>query len=362
MLQISKDKKNLATYVYDDMKADGRPVVVYGAGEIGMIVVKLLREHGIKPYAFAVDRPYYQDDMLIDVLLVVCYEDLVTESDRFIFILGIGKPHELVRSFLEDTRGTHLTVAMPYGEFAPMDYAFCKQHEEKLQETYAWLSDGLSRKTMQAYIDMKLTGDIRYNFDVFVLDQYFNDITVFVRGGRFVDCGAFDGDTVEEYIRWSEGTCKGIVALEPDAQNYEQLKKRVSSYQFPIETYPVGVWSEADTLHFQIDGWQSTHVDARGGTDVRVEALDHLLSQGADMIKMDIEGSEMHALTGAQETIRRYHPVLAVSVYHKSEDLITIPQYIKSLETENVKYRLYLRKHSIFRELELVLYAVPENR
>ena len=177
-----------------------------------------------------------------------------------------------------------------------------------------------------------------------------------------MDCGAFTGDTVEAFARWSGGSCKGIVALEPDAYNYKLLKKHVASYPFPVETHPVGAWSEADILHFQIKEWYGSLLDPESEDVVRVDALDNLLHQDVDLIKMDIEGAEMHALSGAQETIRRCHPVLAIAVYHKAEDLVTIPQYIKTFETKDVRYRFCLRKHQIFSELELDLYALPERR
>lgn len=72
---------------------------------------------------------------------------------------------------------------------------------------------------------------------------------------------------------------------------------------------------------------------------------------------MDIEGSELKALEGAKGAIQKHHPILAICVYHRKEDLLTIPQYIKSLYGG---YRLYLRAHSRY-ALELVLYAVPEG-
>ena len=71
-------------------------------------------------------------------------------------------------------------------------------------------------------------------------------------------------------------------------------------------------------------------------------------------IKMDIEGSELEALKGAQQTIQRDRPKLAICIYHKPEDMTDIPLYIKSLVPE---YRLYVRHHSN-RCSETVLYAV----
>ena len=362
MLHIPHYERNLQDHIYEDIQADGRPIVIYGAGEIGRLTARLLKEHGIEPYVYAVDRAYYKGGMTVGGTPVCCYEELLQEADRYFFLLGIGQPGERVRAFMEDPRGRRVAHTSPYGKFAPMDYDFLKNNEEKFQETYALLSDDLSRKTMQAYINLKLSGDVRFNFKVFEPDQYFNEVTDICRGGTFVDCGAFTGDTAEAFARWSGGSCKGIVALEPDACNYQLLKKRVASFPFSVETHPVGAWSKTDTLYFRIKEGSSSHFDAESEDEVRVDALDNLLHQDVDLIKMDIEGAEMHALSGAQETIRRCHPVLAIAVYHKAEDLVTIPQYIKTFETKDVKYRFCLRKHQIFSEMELDLYALPERR
>ena len=76
----------------------------------------------------------------------------------------------------------------------------------------------------------------------------------------------------------------------------------------------------------------------------------------ATFIKMDIEGSELEALKGAKNQIMNYSPRLAICVYHKREDLITIPQYIKKLVPE---YKLYLRAHFPYAS-ELVIYGIYE--
>ena len=62
-------------------------------------------------------------------------------------------------------------------------------------------------------------------------------------------------------------------------------------------------------------------------------------------------------LQGAIKTLERSRPILAICVYHKKEDLITIPQFIKSIYKN---CRFYLRKHCESDVYELVLYAVPE--
>lgn len=72
-------------------------------------------------------------------------------------------------------------------------------------------------------------------------------------------------------------------------------------------------------------------------------------------IKMDIEGSETDALTGAHETIARFRPKLAICLYHNPADLWSIPLEIKR---RYPFYRLFLDHHSLHDE-ETVLYCAP---
>lgn len=58
-----------------------------------------------------------------------------------------------------------------------------------------------------------------------------------------------------------------------------------------------------------------------------------------DFIKMDIEGAEIPALRGCQQTIKAFKPKLAICVYHKWDDLLTIPSLIHSIRQD---YEFYL--------------------
>ena len=68
---------------------------------------------------------------------------------------------------------------------------------------------------------------------------------------------------------------------------------------------------------------------------------------------MDIEGAEKEALLGAEKITREQKPKLAISIYHKNEDIWEIPSLILEM---NPEYRFYIRHYS-FRFAETVLYA-----
>jgi hypothetical protein len=74
-------------------------------------------------------------------------------------------------------------------------------------------------------------------------------------------------------------------------------------------------------------------------------------------IKMDVEGAEIEALRGAEETLNRCKPKLAISAYHKREDIYELPLIIHQIYP---KYRLYLR-HLSLDPFDTVLFGVPQN-
>ena len=74
----------------------------------------------------------------------------------------------------------------------------------------------------------------------------------------------------------------------------------------------------------------------------------------ATLIKMDIEGTEMEALEGAEKTITKWRPDMAISVYHKPEDIYEILAYILRLVPQ---YDVYLR-HYMLGKAETVAFFI----
>lgn len=190
--------------------------------------------------------------------------------------------------------------------------------------------------------------------------QYFDpEVMSFEDGEVIVDAGCFDLDTS---LRFRE-KCKHIkkvYAFEPDAENYRHCLARKEETGFrEVEILPYGTWSERTTLRFQAKGSGSSGIDENGEVSILTISIDEAVDKAdrVTTIKMDIEGAELESLKGAQNTILRDKPKLAICIYHKPEDLTDIPLYIKELVPE---YQLYVRHYSN-NWRETVLYAVmPE--
>lgn len=93
-----------------------------------------------------------------------------------------------------------------------------------------------------------------------------------------------------------------------------------------------------------------------GNDIIQIESVtvDEIVQENVvTLIKMDVEGSELESLKGCKKTIERCKPRLAISIYHKPEDIFTIPNYILKLN-DSYKFRL---RHYSSSPCETVLYA-----
>lgn len=174
----------------------------------------------------------------------------------------------------------------------------------------------------------------------------------------FVDGGSYNGDTARQFTRWCSNRYERMYLIEPGEDGMRAIADRYGENS-KAELVKCALWDKEASLSIFIDGYSSKvsesveHITDRHGF-IEGKRLDDIVGdRRVTFIKLDVEGSEMEALRGAEKTIRRCHPRLAVSVYHKERDLIDIPEYISANYPE---YRLWLRHYSSS-ALETVLYA-----
>lgn len=173
----------------------------------------------------------------------------------------------------------------------------------------------------------------------------------------FIDGGSYNLYSSALFAEWCKNSYKKIIAFEPDGDNYALCKKNIHKYNLDnIEIVNAGLSDRDGELHFEHSGdlGAGSFLSEQGEDVVHVRSLDEYLGgEPCSFIKLDIEGAEMSALVGAAETIKKYKPRLAICVYHKPEDIIDIPLYIKKIVPE---YKFMLRHYSTF-FYDTVLYA-----
>lgn len=187
--------------------------------------------------------------------------------------------------------------------------------------------------------------------------QYFEkDFMKCEAGEVFVDGGCYDGRTIRQFIQWCNGKYEKVYSFEPDPNNYVLAKKRLEEEGlWDVELINKGLWNESTELNFIDNGTQGAMISQEGQNTIRTATIDETVNAGkVTFIKLDVEGAEYNAILGAAETIIKYKPKLAISIYHKPEDIFELPELILSLCGD---YRFYLRHYQLSR-YETILYAV----
>lgn len=205
----------------------------------------------------------------------------------------------------------------------------------------------------------------------FFLEQYSykgtNKIIEAVDGNTVIDAGGCWGDTAlyfsEKVKEKGKVFCfefvpKNKKILERNLELNPHLSKIVTVISNPV-------WDVSGKDIFFVDNGPGTHVSFEkigGAVEVtKTISIDDFVAEkklsAVDFIKMDIEGAERYALNGAVNTIKKFKPNLAISVYHSMDDLVDIPIWIINL---NLGYKIYLGHYTIHKE-ETVIFATAND-
>lgn len=231
-----------------------------------------------------------------------------------------------------------------------------------IQQARDLLADDESRDTYDALIAFRRGLSLDSTLPLCTERQYFPD-SLFAHMPKgpihYLDGGAYDGDTLRE--AQSTLDLAQAYVFEPDLENF----RRLTAFDvdrpcpLPIVSFPLGLADAPAFLRFQSNQGEASAVDENGENQIQVAALDDLLAHvRVDFLKLDIEGSEIPALSGARRLITTFQPFLAIAGYHRWDDLWRIPLLIKGLGTD---YRIALRTHAN-NSFESIFYAYNPSR
>jgi FkbM family methyltransferase len=343
----------------------GGRLVLFGAGSLGRKVLAALRAAGIAPLAFA-DNDMSLQGGTIDGLSVLAPADAIRRWGRdALFVATIFRPcggegmGERLESLAADGcahTASFLPIAwrfpgvLPhYGATLPSELL---RYAGMLRMLAGSWGDTASREIFRRQLAWRLWAEFPVNQPPSP-EQYFpSDLIKSRPDERFVDGGAFDGDTLAQV----PGGYARAWAFEPDPGSAALLRTRVDGRVVVSEA---ALGSAPGRSRFRAMGTPASARAPAGEREVQVSRLDDVLSgESPTFIKLDVEGDELAALRGAHATIRRSRPILAVCVYHRPSDLWEIPCFL--LDTLP-GHRLFLRIHD-YDGFELVAYSIPPGR
>jgi FkbM family methyltransferase len=355
-----------------------KSLVLVGAGNFGRAVLAVLRKDGIEPLAFADNNPALQG-MTIDGVQVLSRQQAAEiHGSSATFVVTIWNTnHSFVQTRRElislDCKNviSAVTLRWKYAQallpFFWLDIpSKTIEHATSIKLAFSLWNDEFSRREYLAQLKYRLLGEFDSLSEPVRQESYFpDDLFDLLPDENFVDCGAFDGITIQQFLKRQEEYLGKAAAYEPDPNNFEALKSYISGLEKDtkerISPLPYAVGAKHGIVHFDATGTMGSAINSSGKLEVECVTLDENLGRlqiRPTYIKMDIEGAELDALLGASHVIQAEMPILAICLYHRYDDLWRIPLFIHSLVED---YRLFLRPHEI-EGWQLVCYAVPLSR
>ena len=352
-------------------------IVIYGAGQLGRRMVRGLRANGSDALAF-VDRNPASWSQTIEGLPVLSPEDAVRRFGAdAVFVIAVWNPVAVggLHTIATQLTGMGCRAVVPFvwlswkypREFLPNFLwdlpARLLEAADDVRRAYGLFEGRRSQAEFLRQVEFRLTGDFGCLREPDGDPQYFPRRLFRPRPDEyFVDCGAYNGDTLLELAEWTGGQFRGALALEADPANFAALERTVAGddrLRGRVRPVAEAVGLKRCTLRFAASGLSSAAISEEGDIEVECSPLDELLAdESPTYIKMDIEGAEMDALRGAAAVLRRNAPALAICVYHAQDHLWSIPSHIHHQMPEA---RLLLRPYCV-NGFELVCYAVAPQR
>ena len=338
----------------------GDSIVLFGAGPVGRKAMEGLRRAGRGPKAFADNNPVLWNT-LVDGVSVLSPEDAVRKfGDDCAFVVTIYHG----RTVREQLRSLGCSTVIPFdclflkysGFFLP--HACLDLPDEifrqagLVEKAFGLWADEQSRAEYVAQLKYRTSLDSRWTQQHdSAEDTYFpRDLANLSDDEVFVDCGAFDGDTLRAFLERCGGRFRQAIAIEADAGNFlglqEYLRSLPPGIREKVRAVNAAVGRIEQAVSFHATGTMGSKVVAGAGeTQVPGDTLDRLLGGCTrPYIKMDIEGAELEALDGAKQTLATGSARLAICAYHALDHLWRIPLAIEELSRS--RSDLYLRRNA----------------
>ena len=342
-----------APNVWTRLEESDKPIVLYGMGNGADKVLDELEKRNIKAAGvmasddfcryqeyrgFTVQKQRDFENQFRDFTVALCFGSSL--PDVMAHIYRVSQRHEL------------LVPNIPVVGESLMTDDFIARHRQEMEQAYSLLADEQSQKVFKGALDFYYTGELHYLKEIESdKDEIFGDI-LRLKNERYLDLGAYRGDTVDEFLRYTDGY-ENITAVEPNPKNYQKLTEHLADID-NAHAINAGIADHSGTMTISKKAGRMPVLGDQNGVEIPVTTVD-AIDCSPTYIKVDIEGMESEMLSGAIHTIRALKPKMDLAAYHRSEDFFKLILQLHAIDPD---YRIYLCKHPYIPCWDLNIYAV----
>ena len=348
--------------LWDILAKEKRPIVVYGMGNGADKLIKRFEKYGIEIADFFASDGFVRGHSFHGKR-VKAFSEIREEYLDFVIALSFASNRDEVISLFKDIdeRYDLYIPDMPVAGEEYFDREFYNTNYNEILSAYEALADENSKNAFANIISYKLSGRLKYLEGAYSSKD---ELYGFLGGEKFeciVDAGAYNGDTVRDAKIYFQ-KLKKAYAIEPDPKTFKKLVKySEAENEILVECINAAVFDGNGVAGFFGSANRNSSISSTSSYEhrdsmVETVTVDSIAKEKIDYIKYDVEGAELEALVGSDNTIKEYKPHLLVSAYHRSCDIFSLINYIKA---KYDFYDLYLLRLRAVPAWEIDIIAKP---
>ncbi len=344
-------------FLWEYLRQADRPIVIYGMGDGCEKIHRVCENYGVPVAGIFASDEYVRGHSFLGYP-VLRYEEAEKRFGPMIVLLAFAAFEPgLVGKIKRIAAGNELYAPdVPLFGGDLFDRSFFEAHIKKFEAVYNVLADELSRHVFRSVLSYKISGKPEYLYECETpKEEAYRRILTLGSRECYADLGAYDGDTVTEFLQIVQNRYQRVYAFEPNRKNFKKLSRSLQGAP-DIRLLQNGVWNKRAVLNFNAKAGRSSAVDPAAQATIEALPVDEAVSEPLTYIKFDVEGVEREALEGCRRQVQTYMPKLAVSAYHRTCDLFAIPEQVLSYRPE---YRVFLRHHPYVPAWDTLYYFVP---
>lgn len=331
------------------------PVLIYGMGDGCLKLKKQFDRFGIKESGIFASDGFVRGHSFLGHK-VLSLSQAEEQFGEFVVALAFGAGYKELMDKIDGISKKHKLLlpdtAVVGGD--PFTKEYLKENFSKAAKVCEMLADEQSRLVYEKVTAYKITGELKFLRECETLpEEAYRNIIKPEICRKYVDLGAFNGDTVAEFLKYGGKSDCGIIAVEPDARNFRKLSAATEKLD-NCRCINAAAWDLSGEICFSSAGGRMGRADKQGKPVKCVSVDDVLQGSPADYVKYDVEGSEKQALQGTSQTIKKFAPKLCVAAYHRLEDMIELPLMIHELQPG---YKFYFRHYPYYPAWETNLFC-----
>ncbi len=337
--------------VWEKLKNETRPIVLYGTGNGADLVLDIFEEMGIKAQGVCASDGFVRKRTFRG-FEVISISEAKEKFTNPLFCLSFASS---IPEVMENIKALDpLVPVVPVFGRDFIDRDFIVVNGEKIDSAYNLLSDDKSKEVFENILTFEFTGELSYLLKTETTrEEALCGLLKLSDKEHYADLGAYRGDTLEELISLCGGFEKAY-AFEPDKKTFIKLSENTKDMK-NLSLFPYALWGINTTLNFSGGGGRQSALSSEGYT-VEAVALDSILEgKKLTYIKADVEGAEKEALEGMSRILKEQKPKLCISAYHRSADIFELILQIHSI---NPEYKIHLRHHPYIPAWDMNVYAI----